>query len=208
MGLLVHESGVLWSHRDPPTWQMRLVDLLIRFIGWLTGQVVELSARAAAPYPRTELEELDVLEALHQQLLRAQDVAEEQIRVTLTVVSIRPGVGSRITAPLGDIILPKNVTVPKGFPKSGTVGVEVEKNDHIPARKDPSPRGITRYDYRHCPVTVRAWAEIKKYMPPDGATIIAAYDAKQEPFILGRYMIFRGRLEHHPNYLSVNIRSK
>lgn len=188
----------------PYTWKERLVDQMVKWINQVTGHTYELSYRKHLPYPTTLAEELDVLTKLHFALNLNRDNGGDTLLVKLTCSTVRPVFGprlSQLTYPTESFVLPnKTVNV-------YTV-LSHETRGLIPRREDKPGE----YDFRHCPVTMRAWQEIKRQMPPTGTTTITLDDKHGRlsrfvsgDFFIGSYRIFRGRIEYSPEILSVVI---
>lgn len=184
--------------RRPYTWKERVVDRAVLWINQFTGQTHELSEPVRQkPYPKTLSQELDVLASLHRALATFKHDKRETLCVEMTRQTIRPEIGSRLTSPSESFILPNKIARVYAI-MSGEI------RDPIPLREDKP----NDYDFRHCPVTMRAWKEIKAVMPPSGTTIVTTMkDGEvQGSFFIGPYTIFRGKIEYAPNRLYVTIK--
>lgn len=188
----------------PYTWQERAVDRAVTWINHFTGQTFELSRRKHLPYPTTLAEELDVLTELHFALSFNRRDGGETLLVKLTRSTVRPVFGprfTRLTLPTESFVLPNRAAHVYAV-------LSHETRDPIPRRADKP----NEYDFRHCPVTMRAWQEIKPHMPPTGTTTVmvaqkpgAWASPVSSDFFIGSYVIFRGHIEYSPEILSVEI---
>ena len=197
MSINAHWVHRVWLNRNVKIWRVKLVDSVLRLLGWFIGETLVLSRKAVARYPETPTEELDVLEALHYMLLSAQKKSAGNITLSIDHQYNRFGGDTRITSPATEFVLPRNVLVPNGFP---------DGKDEVPVRTD-TPAPHYRLDYRVCRVTMRAWEVIRADMPPNGCVTVYYREGKNVvgEILLGRYMIHMGELVPHPTQLIVTI---
>lgn len=183
---------------------MYFVDLVLQVLSWVTGEVVELRRVCAAPYPSTLTEELDVLESLHGLLLDVQRLDGcERIKLSLCLSKNRPFCNSRISLVPVEFILPNNVLDP--YRHIGGHG----ESDKISIRHD-IPQPHSRYDYRECAVTMRAWETIKAEMPEAGTVILdrltGSLAESGNRMLLGTYGHYAGRIFPSSTVLDVFVR--
>lgn len=188
--------------RRPYTFKEWVVDWLVLLINRITGSAFELSRVTHVPNPTTLSQELDAMAKVHFALYALRKSEGNNILVELYSITLRPGIGSRLTQKIGEFIVPNSAARAYGV-MSGEI------RDEIPMRSD-NPNA---FDFRHCPVTERTWNEIKRLAPNPGATTVSiaiTRDTSRQDygnFIMGDYTIIRGRIELHPTRLIVTMKA-